>query len=334
MHTLGYIIVLILLIVCSAFFSGSETILISLYRTGGRHLKEPKLKKLLAAPDRLLSTMLLGNNLVNVAASAIATHLAILRFGSYGMAIATGVMTFAILTFGEILPKSIGLRNADKFALKVVKPVWYISIVFYPICKLLIMFAGLFTKGKANLQPQVTEEEIKAVVDLGEESGAIEPEEKEMIHKVFKLGDTLVKEIMVPKALIVSIKVDVKFRDAFDLATSSGYSRIPVYERGTKKVVGILYTKDLLNKVNGGIQEGEVREIMRRPYFVPESTRLDDLLQEFQEKRIQIAVVTKDDDKVTGIVTLEDVIEEMVGEIYDESDIVKKKIETSDGLLK
>jgi CBS domain containing-hemolysin-like protein len=319
----SYIIILIILIICSAFFSGSETILISLYRTGGKHLKDQKLRRLLTDPDRLLSTLLLGNNLVNVAASAIATHLAILRFGSYGLAIATGVMTFLILTFGEILPKTVGLKSADKLALKIIKPVWYMSIVFYPVCKALTLFAGLFTKGKAGLQPAVTEEEIKAVVEMGEESGAIESEEKEIIHRVFELGDTRVKEIMIPKQAIVAIQADEEVKDALNVATSSGYSRIPVYGNGIENIVGILYTKDLLNQINGGIKEQKIHGIMRQPYFVPESKRLDDLLQEFQRKRIQIAIVTNGNGETVGIATLEDIIEEMLGEIYDECDIEK-----------
>jgi putative hemolysin len=334
-----YFVVLGILIALSAFFSGSEAALTSLYRTGGRHLKEPRLKELLAKPDRLLSTVLLGNNLVNVSASAIATHLSSIYYGKLGLAIATGIMTFLILTFGEILPKSISLQNAEKRAKRIIKPIWYMSIVFYPICRVMAGFVNVFTRGKANLKPQITEEEIKAVIAMGEESGAIEHEEREMIHRVFDLGDKKVKQIMIPLSRVFVINIEATLKGALELVKDTNYSRIPVYSNTLNNITGILYSKDLLNNITGilyskdlfkefenGISDAKVKKIVRPTFFVSEEEFLDDLLDKFQSKRIHMAIVKNEKGEAVGIATLEDVIEEMVGEIYDESDKEKKVI--------
>jgi gliding motility-associated protein GldE len=323
--TVSFAIKLVLLFVLlglSAFFSGSETAMISLGKTKIRVLADKGIKgaetvqKLMEDPDRLLSTILIGNNFVNVAASVLATLLAIEYFGSKGPGIATGVMTLLILTFGEILPKTSAIRRSERFSMIVAKPIDLLASALKPI---LILITWMTKKlSGESFWGSVTEEEIETLLDVGEEEGVLDRDEREMIHHVLELDKTTVKGIMTHRTDMICLDVDRDVKGCLDLVTSCGYSRIPVFDKKMDNIVGILYAKDLL-KVNP--DGGTLRDIMRPPFFVPETKRVDELLTEFQKGKVHIAIVVDEYGGTAGLATIEDVMEEIVGSIFDEYDV-------------
>ncbi len=314
------ILTLVILLLLSGFFSSAETALFSISKTKARHLaKKDRTGRLIDAmkedPHRLLSTILIGNNVVNVGASALATSLAIDFFPGYAVGIATGVMTFLILVFGEVFPKSIATRNNVFIGRMAIYPVYWLSIIFYPIL-IFLNFIPRIT-GKIKKSPRVTEEELMTIVEAVEEEGQIKEEEKELIHNIFEFDDTAASEIMTPRGDMFVIDVD----QALDLASilESGYSRIPVIEGDIDHVIGILNIKDLfLHTIS--TKADDVRRIMRAPYFVPENKKLDSLLQQFKKRRNHMAIVVDEHGGVSGLITLEDALEEIVGDIADETD--------------
>lgn len=318
----------------SAFFSGSETALFSLSMAKVRRLvKEDArgartLKKILEEPAKMLSTILICNNFVNIAASAIATSLAIGYSGKYGVGIATGAMTLLILTFGEITPKRIAIRHAERVSLFVARPISLLTYVMQPVVMVFNTVVNpmlRITGGEGKENPLVTEEEIKALVEVGEEEGIFEEDEREMIHRVFELGDTIVKELLTARPDMVCLEVNQDIYESLDLITKCGYSRIPVYEKKIDNIVGIVYAKDLL-KYFGQKERLSIKEIMRPPYFVPETKRVDDLLKEFQKGKIHIALVVDEYGVISGLITIEDIIEEIFGSIFDEYDVSKEEV--------
>ncbi|MFQ6136042.1 MAG: hemolysin family protein [Candidatus Hydrothermarchaeales archaeon] len=322
---------LFVLLLLSGFFSGSETALISLNKIRIRKLMEEGVKnafiidKLLGHPDKLLATILVGNNLVNIAAAAIATSLAITFFGNTGIGIATGVMTLLVLIFGEITPKGFATENAEKISLKVARPIDWLVRIFYPVVEVLTLVTNFFIEAlggeSKKIGPFVTEEEIRMLVDVGEEEGVIEKDEAEMIEGVFEFGDTTVKEVMSPRIDMECIESDAELNDAISLVIETGHSRIPVFEESVDNIVGIVYSKDLLGYLKRGETKTKVRDVMRDAYFIPETKKLDDLLREFQKKKVQIAMAVGEYGGTAGLVTLEDLLEEIVGEIVDEHDM-------------
>lgn len=330
------IILLIALIGLSAFFSLAEAALLSLsrLRLGNILDKKPRgaieLKKLKDDPDRLLITLLVGNNIVNVSASAIATALSIEIFRDNALGIAIGIMTFLLLIFGEILPKSLGMQHNIAFSLIVAKPIWLLSVVFYPIIKVFDYMIDIFMSIlgiKKSYRPIVTEEEIRSIVRLGQEQGAIKAIEKEMIEKIFKFDNISVREIMAPKANIVSINTESSIKEALDTVLEYRYSRYPVYEKSKDTLIGILVVKDILKHIKEGNFELKIKKIIHKPRFIFETKKIDSLLWQFQKLKEHMAIVINEKGKVVGLVTLEDVLEEIVGEIVDESEKVKQKIE-------
>jgi putative hemolysin len=338
---LDQIILLLILLIFSGFFSSSETALFSISRTKARHLAKLKgnanllIKKMKDDPHRLLSTILIGNNVVNVAASAIAARLAIDLFSNYyslnvGSSFAIGavtvVMTFLILVFGEVMPKSLATRNSVLIARMVIYPIYWCSILFWPVVVFLDFIPKL--KGKIQQTPTVTEAELMTFVEVVEEEGEIKEEEKELIHNIFEFDDTNASEIMTPRADMFVIEAD----KALDLLaiTESGFTRIPVIEDTIDNVVGILNVKDILAHQAKSDAPPDVRQIMRPPYFVPEHKKLDSLMQQFKKRKTHMAIVVDEHGGVSGLITLEDALEELVGEIRDETDkeeplIIKKK---------
>jgi CBS domain containing-hemolysin-like protein len=314
------IITLVILLLLSGFFSSAETALFSISNTKARHLaKRDRVGRLIntmkADPHRLLSTILIGNNVVNVGASALATSLAIGMFPGYAVGIATGVMTLLILVFGEVFPKSIATRNNVVIARLAIYPVFWLSIVFYP----LLIFLNFIPRitGKIKKSPRVTEEELMTIVEAVEEEGQIKEEEKELIHNIFEFDDTAASEIMTPRGdmFVIDIDQDLNLGQILE----SGYTRIPVIEGDIDHVIGILTIKDLfLHTISESA--GDVRKIMRAPYFVPENKKLDSLLQQFKKRRNHMAIVVDEHGGVSGLITLEDALEEIVGDITDESD--------------
>ena len=314
--------ILLVLLFLSGFFSSAETALFSISRTRARHIaKEPGrtnylINKLKEDPHKLLSTILIGNNIVNVAASAIATTIALKTFPGYALGIATGIMTFLILVFGEVFPKSVATRNNVLIARLTIFPIYWLSLLFSPV----IWFLNFIPKltGKIKNTPTVTEQELMTFVEVVEEEGEIKEEEKELIHNIFELDDTKASEIMTPRGDMFVIDVDQPL-DMKAIA-ESGFTRIPVIETDIDHVVGILNIKDLFMHQAISKEKTSIRQIMRSPYFVPENKKLDKLLQQFKKRKNHIAIIVDEHGGVSGLITLEDALEELVGDIRDETD--------------
>lgn len=325
-------IVLMGLLILSGFFSSAETALFSIGKTRIRHRAKQGdrafilIEKMKADPHRLLSTILIGNNIVNVGAAAIATSIAIDMFSYYAVGLATGVMTLLILIFGEVMPKSIAERNNLFIGKMSIYPVYWLSILFFPII-LFLNFIPIIT-GKIKRTPTATEEELLTFVEVVEEEGEIKEEEKELIHNIFEFDDTNTSEIMTPRTDMFVIESDEKLD--LKAVAESGLTRIPVIEEDIDHVIGILNIKDLFMRLAKGNTEIDIREIMTKPYFVPENKKLDSLLHQFKRRKHHMAIVVDEHGGVSGLVTLEDALEEIVGEIRDETDkeephIVRKK---------
>jgi len=317
------IIILVVLILFSGFFSSAETAFFSISRTRARHLAKNEgppfelIWKMKENPHRLLSTVLVGNNLVNISAAALATSITMEVFSNYAVSAATGIMTLLILVFGEVLPKSIATRNNVLIARLTIYPIYGLSLLFYPI----LLFLDFIPKltGKMTKSPGLTEEELITFVEAVEEEGRIKEEEKELIHNIFELDDTNASEIMTPRADMFVIEADKPLE--LEKILQSGYTRIPVIEGSIDQVIGILNIKDLFLYQARCDASIDIRKIMRAPYFVPEHKKLDRLLQQFRKRKDHMAIVVDEYGGVAGLVTLEDALEELVGEISDETDV-------------
>lgn len=328
---------ILLLLVVSALSSAIETALTSVSRIRIMQRADedvPNAKvvlKLLEQPSRYLATILLINNLANIAAASLATLLAQRVFGSSAAAVATGTMTFLVLVFGEISPKSFAAQNAERVALRFAKLMHFLTGVLYPVGQIFIAIANGFIRlfgGKVTVGPFVTEEEIKALVTAGAEEAAIEEEEKEMIHSIFEFGDTIVREVMVPRTDMVTVEIKASLQDVLNIIIKEGHSRIPVYEESIDNIVGLVYAKDLLvhlNKAKNHIPP--LKKIMRPAYYVTETKKVSDLLKEMQQKKMHMAIVLDEYGGTAGLVTIEDLLEEIVGEIFDEYDLEEAMIE-------
>jgi putative hemolysin len=316
------ILVLGVLLLLSGFFSSAETALFSISRAKAVHLAKEKrltnalIKKMKSDPHRLLSTILIGNNIVNVGASALATAITLNLVASNAVGIATGIMTMLILIFGEIIPKSVATRNNVLIARVVIIPLYWFSVLFTPLIFMLNFIPKL--TGKMQKKPQVTEEELMTFVEVVEEEGGIEEEEKELIENIFEFDDTSASEIMTPRADMFVINVDEQLD--LERIIRSGFTRIPVIEEDIDHVIGILNIKDLFMHQVTSSEPIDVRKIMSEPYFVPENKKLDNLLHQFKKGKQHMAIIVDEHGGVCGLITLEDALEEIVGEIIDESD--------------
>jgi CBS domain containing-hemolysin-like protein len=325
---LDQIFILVVLLFFSGFFSSAETALFSISRVKARHLGKMAgrtnllIMRMKEDPHRLLATILIGNNLVNIGASSLATALALDYFQDRAVGIVTGVMTFLILVFGEIFPKSIATRNNILISKIVILPIFWLSILFFPLIKFLDFIPKL--TGKIKRTPTVTEEELLTFVEVVEEEGEIKEEEKELIHNIFEFDDTNAYEIMTPRADMYVIDVDDELR--VHEIVKSGFSRIPVIRGDIDHVVGILNIKDLFMRHLTANAPLDVRQLMQPPYFVPENKKLDSLLRQFKRRKSHLAIVVDEHGGVAGLITLEDVLEEIVGEISDETDKVEARI--------
>lgn len=313
----------------SAFFSSSETALMSLNKVRVHHLVEkgrPRaylISELVSRPNRLLSTILVGNNIVNIAASSLATSISLKVFGSEGVGIAVAVVTVLILVFGEITPKTFAAVNSEKVAAKVALPIYWLQKIFFPVIKLLgvvtNLLIGMLGGPQAGQGAHITEEEIRIMVDLGEGEGAIESQEREMIDNVFELNDLTVREVMVPRVDIVAVEADSPLQDAWGKVVRYGHSRLPVYQGSLDNIIGILYAKDLMAR-HHQLNEFTTQSLMREAYHVPETKHVDDLLREMRKARVHIAVVLDEFGGTSGFAFLEDLVETIIGEIGDEYD--------------
>lgn len=325
-----------LCLIFSAFFSGSEVALISLNHAKVRQLIEENkngakaLEKLKKNTDHLLITILIGNNLVNIGAASIATAIAIELYGSVGVGIATGIVTVLMLVFGEIGPKTYAARKPEKFALFSAKGILFLSYILTPILWLYDGFKKVFRiKGELG-SPVVTEEEIKQWIDVGEESGTIEEEEHEMLYRVFRFTDTIAREIMTSRGDVVMISDENSLEEAMDLFNKTGFSRIPVYHDQMDNIIGTLNVKDVFAAVYNKNTEKGITGLIYDPIFVPESKKIDELLNEIQKQKTHLAIVVDEYGTYAGIITIEDILEELVGEILDEFDVEEPDIKKID----
>jgi CBS domain containing-hemolysin-like protein len=310
------------LLVLSGFFSSAETAFFSISKTKARHLAKTRdgsfklVETLKKDPHKLLTTILIGNNIVNIGASALATTMAFDIFPGYAVGITTGVMTLLILVFGEVFPKSIATRNNVGIAKMAVYPVYWLSILFYPIV-VFLGFIPLIT-GKIQKTPKVTEEELLTIVEAVEEEGSIKETEKELIHNIFEFDDTNASEIMTPRSDMFVVDIN-KELDLTQLL-ASGFTRVPVIDGDIDHVIGILNIKDLFHHylLSGG--HLDLKKTLRAPFFVPEHKKLDKLLQQFKKRRHHMAILVDEHGGVSGLITLEDALEEIVGDIADETD--------------
>lgn len=327
------VILLIILVTMSAFFSASETALTAFNRSKLKAIAEKNqrkadlLKGWLKKPNEILTALLIGNNIVNILASSIATMVAISILGnnSRAIAISTGAMTILLLIFGEITPKVVAKAYSTHISNAVIKLVYMLSKLFLPISKILMMvsklIARMFGVKIDEIAFLITEEEIKSVVSVGEEEGVIEEEEKKMIHSIFEFTDTTVKEIMIPRTTVFAVEASKTLEEIWDVITGNGYSRIPVYEEGIDNIIGVFYIKDIFNVIRDGKLNMQVKSFIREAYFVPETKALVEMLEEFKKKHIHMAIVLDEYGGTSGIITIEDLIEEIVGDINDEFDI-------------
>lgn len=338
------ILILVILILLSAFFSGSETALVSVSPAQVRALQNKKniaagyIAKLKKNPHRLLIIVLVGNNLVNISASGYAALFFTDLFGSSGIGIATGVMTFLLLVFGEVVPKSFATKHSVGLALVIGPIIYYLGFVLFPIIWFFEKFTGFFVKHDARAV-LVTEEELKAMVHLTAEGGGLEASERELIENVLQFNDIQVKEIMTPRVDVDALESDTAIRDAAQFIIEHAHTRIPVYRDRIDNVIGILSVKDILGQIHDA--EDLDRKVSTLPLLsplkTPQTKRIHRLFQEFQKARMHMALVYDEHGGFSGIVTLEDILEEIVGEIideHDEEDELVQKVDENEILVK
>ncbi|HLZ20650.1 MAG TPA: hemolysin family protein [Ktedonobacterales bacterium] len=325
-----FLIVLLLALLLAATSAAAETALTSVSRIKVRNLAEEgdarakRILRLLEQPQMFLSTILVVSNVSVILASTMATLLAVSLFASVGEVASTILLSLIVLIFCEITPKTAAVQAPETWARVLVGPVETMS----KLLRWLIATLTWITSGIVRLLggqtvrrgPFVTEEELRLLVEVGEEEGVLEEEEREMIHNVFELADTAVREVMVPRIDMVTVEADATVDEAMSLIVQGGQSRIPVYDNSIDNIIGVLYAKDLLRIFASGQQPATVRNLVRPAYFVPESKRLDDLLRELQQQRVHMAIVVDEYGAVAGLVTIEDLVEEIIGDIQDEYD--------------
>ena len=324
------VIVLVVLLALSAIFSSAETAFLSTNKIRLRNLQEDGEKKaglvldLLENQNRLISTLLVGNNIVNISSSALATKMATDYFGDAGVGIATGIMTLLVLVFGEVVPKNLAAAHAEGWAMFVAPFIKLISVILTPLVFLLTKLSDTvvrFSKKNEEEDPTITEDEFKILVNVGQEEGVFDESETEMINSIMEFDETYVKAIMVPRIDIVAVDVDDSINDALRLIIDGGHSRIPAYEESIDNIVGILYAKDIFEHLNANFDELKVKELIRDAYYIPETKKVSDLLNELRLKKVHMAIILDEYGGTNGLVTIEDLIEEIIGDIQDEYDV-------------
>lgn len=308
----------------------SETALMAISKIRTRHLVEEGvrgakiLQKLVEDPNKLLGAVLIGNNIVNIASSAIATTIATRLFGAgSGVAIATGVMTVLVLIFGEITPKSLAKQNSEKISLKVAKPISMVVVILRPLIAVFTGVSSVFIKlfggdPKAS-EPFITQEELKTMVGVSEEEGVLEDVEKEMIFNVFDFVDAQVKDVMIQRVDVVAINKDSSYKEIVEIIRKEQFSRIPIYDDTIDNIVGVLNVKDLIVQEKNNLQFN-VLDYAREPFYTFEFKKIKEVLNEMKKTRNHMAIVLDEYGGTVGIITIEDLIEEIVGDIEDEYD--------------
>lgn len=335
--SLWKLVILIICLALSALFSASETALMTLSKIRVKQMVENKEKggdrinKLLSDPSKLLSAILIGNNAVNIGASSLMTSIAIDAFGNTGVGIATGIMTLLILIFGEITPKSLAAQNSEKLAIRLSGFVEFITFILTPIIFVLTKLTNLMVRilgGDIDEdQPFITQEELRTIVSVSHKEGVLEGEEKDMINNVFDFSDSQVNDVMITRTEMIAIDVELPYDEIIKIINQEQYSRIPVYEDTTDNIIGILYVKDLLFLQLDREIEFDLRKFIRQPHFTYEFKSTKELFKEMRADRIHMMIVIDEYGGTEGIITIEDLIEEIVGDIEDEYDKDVKDIE-------
>ena len=337
-----YVILMFIGLGLSAFFSSSETAFIALQQVRIKHLEvsgvaaAERVGKVIKYPERFLSAILLGNNFVNTAVAALGTILAVSFWGrDTGVFIATIGVTILLLIFGEVTPKTIAVHHAERLAMWYIRPVELISWLFSPLITALSWVASQFLRligENHNPKTLVTEGEIQTAISIGEEEGVVEESEAEMLHRVFEFGDRQVHEVMTPRPNVVFLENGVNLPQFFTIFSQSPYSRFPMYEENTDNIIGVISIKDvLMAQAQGEIEpESHLNKLIRPAYFVPETKHVGELFAEMQSHGYQLAIVVDEYGGTAGVVTLEQLLEVIVGEIGDELAKVTREFEAID----
>jgi putative hemolysin len=321
---------LVLLVIVAAFFAASEAAIVATNRIRARALLEKKIKgaarlvRLVEDRNRTLTTVLIGSTFVLLAADSLATYL-FLQWGVPNAAVwSTVVMTVAILVFGEILPKTVAVSTGDRTALRIAPLLNAVKGVLTPLTAAFLWITDGLVRifgGQPHGGPYVTEDDIKTLVNVGVEQKVLEEEERELIHSIIEFGDTIVREVMTPRTDMVTVSVTSSPRRALDLVIAEGYSKLPVYDETVDNVIGVVHDRELLIALsNGTIASTNLRTLMRPVTLVPENKRISELLREMQRAKYSLAIVLDEYGGTAGLVTMEDLLEEIVGEIRDEHD--------------
>ena len=321
-------VTILILVLLSAFFSSAETSMTAANRIRIHSLAEQgnkraiTLEKIISNSGKMLSTILIGNNIVNIAASSLATTFTMKVFGSVYIGVATGIMTLLVLLFGEITPKTVATLKADDLALAYARPIYALMVVLTPVIYIVGKLANgilLILRIDPNAKKDtITEHELRSMVNAGQENGVIEREEKQMIYNVFDFGDSAAKDVMIPRIDMTFIDVESSYQELLDIFKEDMHTRFPVYEDNTDNVIGIINIKDLLLYPDN--EQFSIRKILRKPYFTYEYKRTTDLMLEMRKASVNLAIVLDEYGSTAGLVTLEDLLEEIVGEIRDEYD--------------
>ena len=342
MDTTGILIqtaLLVILLIGSGFFSASETSLMSLSKIRMRHMQEEGVKgaslvaSLIDDPNRLLSSILVGNNVVNIAATSISTSLfiSLLDGDASAVPIATAVMTVLVLIFGEITPKTIAANNSEKVAIAVAKPIKAVIFIVKPVVWVFNIVTGVIFKllgiDNKSTQPYITEEELRTMVNVSHEEGVLEMEEREIINNVFQFGDMQAKEAMIQRLDMVALDCEDTYDKIIEIFKEEQFSRMPVYDDTKDDIVGILNIKDIIFLDEEEIENFNIKSYMREPFFTYEFKKITQLLEEMKKEKSQMAIVVDEYGATAGLITIEDLIEVIVGDIEDEYDEADDEIQ-------
>jgi magnesium and cobalt exporter, CNNM family len=336
------VVFVIVAIAGTGFFAASESAITRMNRVRALRLQEEgrrgagALVRIVENPAAYLNVILFLTLLFTIGGSTIATSFAVRHFHRAGEIIATILMTLLLFVFAEVTPKTFAIQRTDRVALVVAPPVAFLARLLGPFANALLRLANILMPGKGLKEgPYITEQELRASAEVASEEGVIEEEEKELIHSIFEFGDTIVREVMVPRPDLVAIEDTATLQDVQALVLEHGYSRIPVFHEDLDDIVGVVFAKDVLKAMHQGDGDRSLTEICRPAHVVPESKKVADLLREMQREKFHQAMVIDEYGSITGIVTLEDLLEELVGEITDEYDTEEPDVvEVGDGVYR
>ncbi|NJN17588.1 MAG: HlyC/CorC family transporter [Oscillochloris sp.] len=333
LYLLGVAICLLLLALTTAADAAFTAIgrhRLAALRSQGKPRAQRAVTYLLDDPYRFKATIIFLNAVVTVTATALTLALTV-TMPLYGRILALGGLIIAMLLTSEVAPKAVAIRNPDRTAALLAGPLNLVATILWPVINVINILTrpifALISGRDAPRAPLVTEEELRHMVNIGEEEGLIEEEERAMIEGIFDFGDTLIREIMVPRLDIVALDIEASLSEALDVVIARGHSRIPVYEESLDTIIGILYAKDLIPTLRDGKPHAAIRDLMRRPIFVPETMKVNALLEELQHRRVHMAIIVDEYGGTAGLATIEDLIEQIVGEIQDEYDTEEPSIQ-------